>query len=495
MPKLDPEALMRLAVEEMHRSVPERREDGKTSPLVGAVLWLPDGTVEAAHRSEFRDGDHAEYTILERKLRATKLDQGVLFTTLEPCLKRGPLRTACAVRIGASRIRQVWVGMEDPDPTVEGRGREYLLGLGVDVQRFPEELFREIEAANAEFIKQALARSVVAHTVPPTAISLSTFEHVEPRVAVDGFSPDALERYRQTADIGDPVDSPAFLAHLAHLGLLHVDDRGRFQPTKYGVVALGRDPQALYPMTTVLGRIRPAEGLQETRSFQGPGILLPDQVLAWLRDRLPQPLDRSRGASVVVDALPYDAVREAIVNAITHRDYEPLYEGVQTSVEVTPDLVIVKSAGEPKAPSSLAKLQELTAVPVARNPTLQATFARARLAEGQNYGMETFRGLVDLGLPRPTFSYDEPYLTLTIYRTPVSAVAALGADVLAQLTTDERRGWELISKRGSVSRAEYGASMGFDSRKANRHLSHFVALGLLERQGAGRSIRYRLATS
>lgn len=60
------------------------RGDGKANPLVGAVLWN-DGTIDTASRSELRDGDRAEFTLLERKHRSTKLDQAVLFSTLEPC--------------------------------------------------------------------------------------------------------------------------------------------------------------------------------------------------------------------------------------------------------------------------------------------------------------------------------------------------------------------------------------------------------------------------
>ena len=39
---------MELAVKVMRKSVAEGREDRKTSPLVGAVLIMPDGSVETA---------------------------------------------------------------------------------------------------------------------------------------------------------------------------------------------------------------------------------------------------------------------------------------------------------------------------------------------------------------------------------------------------------------------------------------------------------------
>ena len=50
--KFEPRKLMELAVQVMTDSLAERRGDGKTSPLVGAVLWKPDGTTETACRGD-----------------------------------------------------------------------------------------------------------------------------------------------------------------------------------------------------------------------------------------------------------------------------------------------------------------------------------------------------------------------------------------------------------------------------------------------------------
>ena len=61
--KFDPESLMRKAIEVMNQSVSEPRDDGKASPLVGAVLYKEDGTIETAAWGELRYGDHAEFTL------------------------------------------------------------------------------------------------------------------------------------------------------------------------------------------------------------------------------------------------------------------------------------------------------------------------------------------------------------------------------------------------------------------------------------------------
>src|SRR5438270_541725 len=117
----DARKLMEKAIEIMHQSLPEPRSDGKACPIVGAVLKKSDGTLEMACRGELRYGDHAEYTLLERKNRDQKLDGAFLFTTMEPCApgsRREP-KVSCAERIVLARIKEIWIGIEDPDPTVD----------------------------------------------------------------------------------------------------------------------------------------------------------------------------------------------------------------------------------------------------------------------------------------------------------------------------------------------------------------------------------------
>jgi ATP-dependent DNA helicase RecG len=123
-PKLDSRVMMEKAIIVMKQSINESRADKKASPMVGAVLLKSDGTVETAHRGELREGDHAEFTLLERKNRATKLDGSILFATLEPCAPgaRNHPKLSCAERIVNARIKEVWVGITDPDPMVDRKG-------------------------------------------------------------------------------------------------------------------------------------------------------------------------------------------------------------------------------------------------------------------------------------------------------------------------------------------------------------------------------------
>lgn len=49
---LSPRKLMEMAIEVMRRTVSEPRKNGKASPLVGAVLYKPDSTIETARSAK-----------------------------------------------------------------------------------------------------------------------------------------------------------------------------------------------------------------------------------------------------------------------------------------------------------------------------------------------------------------------------------------------------------------------------------------------------------
>jgi ATP-dependent DNA helicase RecG len=491
MAKLDPRKLMEQAIEVMRQSVSEPRADGKASPLVGVVLWKPDGTVETACRGELRDGDHAEYALLERKNRDKKLDGAALFATLEPCApgsRRHP-KLGCAERIVLARIKEVWIGIEDPDPTVDRKGIKYLQDSGVTVQMFDRDLQEEIQKANKAFIEQALERAAAAREEKkPKIITLSPLENAFTTAHTKDFSIEAMEQYRAIAKIGDKIGSPAFNRRLVQQGLLK-QENGQSIPTGFGLLLFGKEPRTAMPQSGLLGTIHFADGTEEPKDFDGPQVLAPEQALQWLRDKLPNPIERSAARRRQTNKALFELVREGVVNALVHRDYT--IRGAKCQLVVTPDTITVKSPGKPVKPITLEQLQSFNAPMLSRNPVLHYVFARMELAEERGLGLKSMKARAEAaGLPLPQFAWEAPYLVLTLYRSPSAAVRGLGVEISEEMSKAERAGWEWLATRQIVTSVEYAAAMRVPNRTALNHLKHFAELGLVRKLGSGPATRY-----
>lgn len=491
MAKLDPRTLMNQAIEVMRQSVSEPRADGKPSPLVGVVLLKPDGTVETACRGELRYGDHAEYTVLERKNRDCKLDGAVLFATLEPCApgsRRHP-KLDCAERIVLARIKEVWIGIEDPDPTVDRKGIKHLQDSGVTVRMFDRDLQELILDENKAFIAQAVERAAAAREEKkPKTITLSPLESVFAAAETKDFSTDAIEQYRAIAKIGDEVGSPAFNRRLVQQGLLK-QENGRLTPTGFGLLLFAKEPRTIMPQAGLLGTIHFPDGTEEPKDFDGPQVLTPGQALQWLRDKLPNPIVRSEARRREANEALFELVREGIVNALVHRDYG--IEGAKCQLVGTADTITVKSPGEPVRPITLEQMQSFTAPMLSRNPVLHYVFARMGLAEERGLGLKSMKNRAQqAGLPLPRYSLDAPYLVLTVYRSPAAAVSDLKGEVLEALSKAERSGWEWLATKQTVTSSEYAAAMKVPNRTALNHIRHFTELGLVRKLGSGPATRY-----
>jgi pyrimidine deaminase RibD-like protein/NTP pyrophosphatase (non-canonical NTP hydrolase) len=129
-----------------------KAEDGRPHPKVGAVI-LNGNQITAAHRGELSAGDHAEFTLFERKLVDADLADAILVTTLEPCTTRNHPKTPCALRAVARRVRKVYVGMLDPNPDIYGQGLLALKKNGIEVELFPFEFAQQVRADNDAFIR------------------------------------------------------------------------------------------------------------------------------------------------------------------------------------------------------------------------------------------------------------------------------------------------------------------------------------------------------
>ncbi len=99
------------------------------------------------------------------------------------------------------------------------------------------------------------------------------------------------------------------------------DEAGRVTPTGFGLLLFGKEPRTVMPQAGLLGTVHFADGREETRDFSGPAVFGPEQAIQWLRDKLPNPIDRTRAQRREANEVLFELLREGIVDALVHRDY------------------------------------------------------------------------------------------------------------------------------------------------------------------------------
>ncbi len=220
-------------------------------------------------------------------------------------------------------------------------------------------------------------------------------------------------------------------------------------------------------------------------------VLAANEALRWLRHKLPDPVDRSEARRRKANDPFFVLVREGLVNALVHRDYD--VAGAKCQLIARSDSVTIMSPGGPPAPITLQQLQSFRAPMLSRNPIVHYVFAQMELAEERGLGMQSMRYVAEKAdLPLPTYAWEDPYLVLRVYATSGAALAALADDICKALSKPERAGWEWLAKRRKVTAAEYAAAMGMPRRTALNHLRRFTELGLVAQRGAARSTYYEV---
>ncbi len=138
MEKLTLEKCMMLAINEQAKCT--------VYPKVGCII-VNDGQLLSTGYAGEIDGKHAERIAIEKmnKNNLTNIDKIIIFTTLEPCVNiyQDNKYQSCSQLIVNTGIKQIYIGVLDPNGNVYTKGLKYLLDNNIDVKFFYQK-FRDI---------------------------------------------------------------------------------------------------------------------------------------------------------------------------------------------------------------------------------------------------------------------------------------------------------------------------------------------------------------
>ncbi|AEC51943.1 hypothetical protein PNA2_1027 [Pyrococcus sp. NA2] len=187
---------------------------------------------------------------------------------------------------------------------------------------------------------------------------------------------------------------------------------------------------------------------------------------------------------------PLDALREAIINALIHRDYT---DPSNVQIKIFDDSIWIWNPGELPPGIVIEDLKKETHPSKLRNPKIAQVFYYAGLIE--RWGTGTFkivRLCLENGLPEPEFREEAGGFVVLLRKDIYTE------DYLRKLGLNDRqiRAVLYVKKKGRISNKEYQGLFGVSKPTASRELDSLVKKGILKRVGVtGRGTYYMLKGS
>lgn len=264
---------------------------------------------------------------------------------------------------------------------------------------------------------------------------------------------------------------------------LYLVSNGQF--TNAAVVLFAREPRTWAPNLEVRVVSQSGEDGGDIRNdtiVPGPAIRVLREVVEIIQRRtgfsahfVAERLEREDRPAYALFAL-----REGLVNALVHRDYEAL-EGVR--VDILPDRLVIRNPGrlpEDWTPEDLKKRHESRPA----NPNIARVFHLRGLME--QLGMGTQKLIEEcrrLGAKAPIWSVDRGSVSLTLFPVAEAGAQELEARQLAFVRA---------TKSGEEFKiGDYVHATEISERQARRDLVELERLGWIERIGKGPSTAYR----
>lgn len=294
--------------------------------------------------------------------------------------------------------------------------------------------------------------------------------------------------------------------------VLVLDENGADVASVGGLLALGRYPQERFPqlMLTFVHYPTPdgadtatGERFVDNVVAEGPiPVIVRDALLAVRKNMTRRSVVHGAGRA---DSWQYPeaALREAIVNALVHRDLSPDARGTQVQVEMYPDRLTIRNPGGLFGPVTEEQLGE-EGISSARNASLLRILEDVPLpggthaiCENRGSGIRTMINalrLARMSLPEfksrvSTFSVTFPNHTLLGDKT-IEWINSLGEHGLSE---SQCVGLAILRDGGYLDNQSYRTETRVDSRVATQELGDLIARELVVQTGNRRWARYRLA--
>lgn len=328
------------------------------------------------------------------------------------------------------------------------------------------------------------------------------------KATLDDLDPLLLEKYlnqlRSVRPRASYLDGP----HEEVLRRLHIcgADGDVLRPTLAGLLMFGKYPQEFFPQlmitflqyygTTEEERTPRGERFMDNQRFEGPIPEMIDRAEIYVMGAM-------RKASLIegmfrrdVPEYPREALREAIANAVAHRDYSPYVRGSYVQIRMFADRLEVQSPGGLFGNVTVENLEEEHST---RNVRLMRMMEDLHIVENRGSGIKVMlQEMRAANLEPPRFQDKRSSFWVTFRNhTMMNPQAIAWLNQFAKLPLNDRQRLALVYLRQheQITNSEYRRLSRVDTLVAGQELRGLVEVGLVEQQGVGRWTSYQLKVS
>jgi ATP-dependent DNA helicase RecG len=318
-----------------------------------------------------------------------------------------------------------------------------------------------------------------------------SWDELPTEFGVDAVSEKTMADFRVLARERLPEISPSDTTKITldKLNLTVSDNRLK----RAGLLLFGQNPQILARTAYVqIGRFGDAVTILDEKAAVGNLLAQLEQTMQAIRGYVFVRYDipkTAAGRSPLEDLqrhevwdFPYDAVREAVLNALVHRDYASVG---RIQIRVYDDRLVISNPGSLTENLTVSDLfKEHNSFP--RNPAIAQTIYYTQLIEKWGTGTIRMRNACRAeGAPDPEFEArpSEFIVTLRKSRLPRSVS-------LSTLTAEERQILEWANGRVNFTVSECMDALDMTRRHTRYLIQRLVQRGMLMPQGENRQRRY-----
>ena len=247
------------------------------------------------------------------------------------------------------------------------------------------------------------------------------------RANIDDLDKITLESYIDKIKIEKPNFSKNdFNKCLKLSGIIDISEE-KIYPTLAGTLIFGEYPQSFYPQLFVACTVIPGIKIGDTGSL-GERFIDNKRVEGTIEEMLEGTmnfLQRNMKTSIIINSngnrvnrteYPMEALREAIANALIHRDYSTQTENAYISVYMYNDRIEIINPGALYGTNRLDKLGTATTMEARNTTIVRILEEKGSVIENRHSGIPTMRReMKNYGLPEPEF-YEERDSFKVIFR-------------------------------------------------------------------------------